>query len=91
VDGYIVFSLSGVLRKFDVDTATTCRSQDAPTYRPGLWACIACNLLNLVLVASLDAWFYFQNRAVDRGEVDLEVEEGEVRSVPTSCLLTNMC
>ncbi|KAL1845948.1 hypothetical protein VTK73DRAFT_387 [Phialemonium thermophilum] len=42
------------------------RSQDAPEYRPGLYACIACSLLSIVLVCALSIDFYFQNRLADR-------------------------
>ncbi|KAK3317857.1 general substrate transporter [Cercophora scortea] len=51
------------------------RSQDAPTYKPGLYACIACTLLNFVIVGGLSISFYFHNRAADRGEKELETHE----------------
>ncbi|KAL2023726.1 hypothetical protein VTK56DRAFT_1440 [Thermocarpiscus australiensis] len=50
------------------------RSQDAPQYRPGLYACIATTLLNLILVTALSIYFYFLNRQADRGEKELECD-----------------
>ncbi|KAI1842680.1 hypothetical protein JX265_002715 [Neoarthrinium moseri] len=56
------------------------RAQDAATgYKPGLYAAIACSLLNLVLVAIVDTAFYFENRKADRGEKELEHDDDEVR------------
>ncbi|KAI0180791.1 major facilitator superfamily MFS-1 [Hypoxylon sp. FL1284] len=49
------------------------RSQDAATgYRPGLWACIACALMGILLVGVMDLSFYFDNKKADRGEKELE-------------------
>ncbi|KAL2114020.1 hypothetical protein VUR80DRAFT_1316 [Thermomyces stellatus] len=53
------------------------RDQDKPTYRPGLWACIACCLLNIILVVLLDTTFYFKNKKADRGEILIEADEDE--------------
>ncbi|KAI1344149.1 major facilitator superfamily MFS-1 [Xylariaceae sp. FL0016] len=54
------------------------RSQDAATgYRPGLYACIACCLMNILLVVICDITFYFENRAADRGEKELETSEDD--------------
>ncbi|KAL4889881.1 major facilitator superfamily domain-containing protein [Aspergillus ambiguus] len=43
------------------------RSQDAPNYRPGMWTTIACNILILLIVASLSLWFRICNKQADRG------------------------
>lgn len=52
------------------------RTQDAATgYKPGMYACIACCLLNVLLVAICDTSFYFQNKKADRGETILESHE----------------
>ncbi|KAH8673477.1 major facilitator superfamily MFS-1 [Xylariales sp. PMI_506] len=58
------------------------RSQDAATgYRPGMYAAIACALLNIILVIIVDTSFYFENRKADRGEKELEAhEEGYQRN-----------
>jgi hypothetical protein len=48
------------------------RSQDSPSYHPGLWACIASQLLILVLVGLLDIKFYSDNKKADRGEKVIE-------------------
>ncbi|KAF2017694.1 major facilitator superfamily transporter [Aaosphaeria arxii CBS 175.79] len=48
------------------------RVQDAPHYRPGLYACIACCLLSIVLVIITSFVFKRQNARADRGEVELE-------------------
>ncbi|KAF7536161.1 hypothetical protein G7054_g4769 [Neopestalotiopsis clavispora] len=56
------------------------RSQDAATgYKPGLYAAIACACLSIILVLIVDTKFYFDNRAADRGEKELEHDEDEVR------------
>jgi sugar phosphate permease len=56
------------------------RSQDAPTYMPGLYACLACCLLNILLVGVLDTAFYFHNQKADRGELSLEADEDDSQS-----------
>ncbi|KAI1659477.1 MFS general substrate transporter [Daldinia decipiens] len=54
------------------------RSQDAPGgYRPGLYACIACCLLSIVIVGLLDISYYLDNKKADRGEKYLESTDGE--------------
>ncbi|KAI1376872.1 MFS general substrate transporter [Hypoxylon crocopeplum] len=56
------------------------RSQDAATgYRPGLYACIACCLLTIVIVCLLDLSFYIDNKKADRGEKQLETQDEEVQ------------
>lgn len=52
------------------------RKQDAATgYKPGLYACIACCLLTIILVCVVDTFFYFANKKADRGEKELEAHE----------------
>ncbi|KAK7700660.1 hypothetical protein SLS64_010804 [Diaporthe eres] len=48
------------------------RNQDKPSYHPGLYACIACTLLNFILVGILTVYFKIENRRADRGEKELE-------------------
>lgn len=48
------------------------RSQDAPFYKPGLYACLACAILNIVLVGVLSLSFKVLNGKADRGEKELE-------------------
>lgn len=57
------------------------RSQDkANGYKPGMWACIACALLSIVLVAACDLEFWRQNKKADKeGKI---LEEHEVSVVP---------
>lgn len=44
------------------------RKEDAATgYKPGMWACIACAALNVLLVAACDTSFYFANKKADQG------------------------
>ncbi|GIZ41949.1 hypothetical protein CKM354_000523200 [Cercospora kikuchii] len=50
------------------------RTQDAPAYLPGLWACMTACLIIIVTVGLLDTWFIAQNKKADRGEVILEGE-----------------
>jgi len=51
------------------------RSQDNPTYRPGMWACIATSLLTILIVGVLSLDFARQNRKADRGEKELETSD----------------
>ncbi|KAB8217704.1 major facilitator superfamily domain-containing protein [Aspergillus novoparasiticus] len=48
------------------------RSQDSPRYLPGLYACIACNLLSIVVVCILSLYFYISNRRAARGKLVIE-------------------
>ena len=48
------------------------RTQDAPQYRPGLYACIACCLLNIIIVSVTSLKFLRENRRADRGEGQIE-------------------
>ncbi|KAK5103428.1 hypothetical protein LTS08_002843 [Lithohypha guttulata] len=48
------------------------RSQDAPAYRPGIFAAIACNLLIILIVICNTIYFRAANKKVDRGEKVLE-------------------
>lgn len=48
------------------------RTQDAPTYIPGLWACIAASLLLITLVCILDVYFYFENKKQAAGSYAIE-------------------
>jgi hypothetical protein len=45
------------------------RSQDAPTYVPGIITCIVATALSIFLVVLLSIRFYFFNRRVDRGDL----------------------
>lgn len=51
---------------------TVFRTEDRPHYRPGIWACIACNLLIVVIVVVNTVAFRRQNKKADRGEIILE-------------------
>ncbi|KAI8952397.1 major facilitator superfamily domain-containing protein [Xylaria longipes] len=51
------------------------RSQDQPGYKPGLWACIAVSLLNIVIVGICTLSFYIDNKKADRGEKELEADD----------------
>ncbi|KAI1172175.1 major facilitator superfamily domain-containing protein [Nemania sp. FL0916] len=53
------------------------RDQDKPSYRPGLWACIAVSLMNIIIVGVCTISFYFDNKKADRGEKQLEAEDVE--------------
>lgn len=48
------------------------RSQDAPHYRPGIWAALACNILIIVTVGILSIYFRICNKKVDRGVFVIE-------------------
>ncbi|KAI8628740.1 major facilitator superfamily domain-containing protein [Xylariaceae sp. FL1651] len=52
------------------------RSQDAATgYKPGLWACIAVSLLNIIIVGICTISYYIDNKKADRGEKELEAAD----------------
>ncbi|OHW97753.1 major facilitator superfamily transporter [Colletotrichum incanum] len=51
------------------------REQDKPHYRPGMYACIACSLLTVVLVGLLTFDAYVKNKKADRGEKELEADD----------------
>jgi hypothetical protein len=51
------------------------RKQDEPHYYPGMWACIACALLAIILVVVLDFTFKRENAKADRGEKVLEAHD----------------
>ena len=48
------------------------REEDAPQYLPGMYTCIACASLNLILVAICDFAFWKKNQKADREGVILE-------------------
>ncbi len=50
------------------------RSQDAPAYGPGLYACIATTLLTMILVGLMTLNFRRLNGQADRGERELECD-----------------
>jgi hypothetical protein len=53
-------------------TLTVRRTQDAPGYRPGLYACIACCFLTIIVVSLITLGSWRSNKKADRGEVELE-------------------
>jgi len=48
------------------------RSQDSPTYRPGVFACLGCNILIIIIVVVNSIYFRMENKKADRGEKILE-------------------
>lgn len=48
------------------------RSQDAPHYRPGIWAVIACNILIVATVVIMTIYFRICNKKVDKGTMVIE-------------------
>ncbi|KAH7086524.1 major facilitator superfamily domain-containing protein [Paraphoma chrysanthemicola] len=51
------------------------RFQDKPHYRPGLYACIACCLLTLIIVGLITLGSWRSNKKADRGEIELEYHD----------------
>jgi MFS family permease len=51
------------------------REQDVPHYRPGLWACIASQLIVILIVIALSFKFRADNKASERGELEIEGSE----------------
>jgi len=52
------------------------RSQDAPKYRPGIYAAIACNVLTIVVVVLLSLYFAMANKRARKGGKVIEGLEG---------------
>ncbi|KAI9704059.1 MAG: hypothetical protein M1820_005681 [Bogoriella megaspora] len=55
------------------------RTQDSPTYHPGLWACIAASLLIIVIVCGLSVRFWYDNRKQAQGKLAIEGSESGFR------------
>ncbi|KAH7394382.1 phthalate transporter-like protein [Pyrenochaeta sp. MPI-SDFR-AT-0127] len=51
------------------------RVQDKPHYRPGLYACITCCLLTIVIVGLITLRSWSLNKRADRGEIELEYND----------------
>ena len=52
------------------------RSQDAPLYRPGIYAVIACCALLLLLLGAMTTYFLSRNKSVKKGDLIIEELEG---------------
>lgn len=52
------------------------RTRDAPLYRPGIFAAIACNILIIIIVSILSVYFTICNRKQARGQKIIEGQEG---------------
>lgn len=50
------------------------RQADAPNYRPGIYATVACQLLMLVLLAVTTVYYRRQNKSVSDGTADSPLE-----------------
>ncbi|KAF9883929.1 hypothetical protein FE257_002672 [Aspergillus nanangensis] len=48
------------------------RAEDAPNYTPGMYTAIACNLLILLIVGAMSAWFKHCNKLADQGRKVIE-------------------
>jgi len=55
------------------------RSQDNPTYRPGLYACMAAAALSIVVVGLLSVHFKAANAKAARGEKNIEGADSDFR------------
>lgn len=76
IAGSLVFRFVFAL-EYCMDTAKNCyREQDAPEYRPGLWACMAGSLIIIVIVILTDIHFYFCNKKQAKGELIIEAVPG---------------
>jgi MFS family permease len=52
------------------------RQQDSPHYKPGLWACIASQLIVIIIVLAQDVYFYFANKKIAAGTLVVDGLEG---------------
>lgn len=51
------------------------RDQDKPFYRPGLYACLACAIFNIIIVTFTSFMLKRENAKADRGEKELEASD----------------
>jgi hypothetical protein len=51
------------------------REVDAPAYHPGLYACLASQLIIILIVLLMTVKFVRDNKKVDRGEIQIEGSE----------------
>lgn len=59
------------------------RDQDKATgYKPGMYTCIACSLLSVILILLCDWDFYRQNKLADQGKKSLESHDDVSRRSP---------
>jgi hypothetical protein len=49
--------------------------QDRPKYIPGMWACIACSLLNIIIIGILTMKFRRDNKRAADGQIVIEGSE----------------
>ncbi|EAT84753.2 hypothetical protein SNOG_07287 [Parastagonospora nodorum SN15] len=61
-------SLTGIGGIGGIAGALIFRTEDAPSYVPGFAACMACNVLVIILVGILTIYFRSENAKADRGE-----------------------
>lgn len=61
-------SLTGIGGIGGIAGALIFRTEDAPSYVPGFAACMACNVLVIMIVGTLTLYFRSENRKADRGE-----------------------
>ncbi|KAF2829826.1 MFS general substrate transporter [Ophiobolus disseminans] len=61
-------SLTGIGGIGGIAGALIFRTEDAPSYVPGFAACMACNVLVIILVGILTLYFRSENAKADRGE-----------------------
>ena len=51
------------------------RDQDKPRYLPGMWACIAAALMNIIIVSILTSKFMRDNKKAEEGTLIIEGSE----------------
>lgn len=59
------------------DLSCVNRNEDYPNYKPGLWACLACCLLTIILVGILSITYKADEEGGGGLEYDIGGEEGE--------------
>lgn len=69
--------------------ATVFRSQDAPAYRPGMYAAITSAVLTIITTLLLEVKIYFENKRQAKGEVLEGTVSGSTSKSSVRCLLTH--
>lgn len=69
--------------------ATVFRSQDAPAYRPGMYAAITSAVLTIITTLLLEVKIYFENKRQAEGEILEGTVSGFTSKSGVRCLLTH--
>ena len=87
IAGGLVFRYVCISRTILALILTFHRTQDKPGYEPGLYACIACCLLTIILVCLITLRSWSLNKRADRGEIELEYNDVSLSNPEAHCIM----